>query len=70
MKRITSILPLLAVLATILIGGVTVGATAQGGTSEEAPCGLRRMLQTFESPGAAKHELTYAVSKFSHTRLQ
>ena len=61
MKRITRILPLLAVLATILIGGATVGATVQGGKPDEAPHGLRRMLQTLEAPKVAKPELSAAV---------
>ena len=70
MKRITSILPLLTVLATILIGGAAVGATVQGGQPDEAPCGLRRMLQTLDSPVAAKLELNYAVSELPPTRIQ
>lgn len=69
MQRITSIFPLLALFATILISSATVGATIQESQPSESPRGLRRMLQTLDAPNVAKLEVTSAARQILNIRF-
>ncbi len=70
MKRTTSIFPLLAILATILIGGATTGGSARDGQPGESPRGLRRMLETLDTPKVAKLRLTSAARQSAYKTFQ